>query len=133
MKLVKLVPTIPEIENMNLIKAMEINSDYILIVGGESLNTFGRNSEFIDKISNSFSRKTWIIEKESSDRNLLEGLFHPERIATVNVLWLPDGSKLTKVTILGKKTKETSNKTDQIRNIVKEIKGIDLIIEFEQS
>jgi hypothetical protein len=77
--------------------------------------------------------KTLLIEAESTDRKLLEDLFYPIRILTVNIVWLPDGSKLTKVIIPGRKTERFPLDIELIKKVVKAVRNIDLLVEFERS
>ena len=56
-------------------------------------------------------------------------LFH--RILAIHTIWLPDGSKLTKVTLTAPNMLEVQSKIERIKRIAKQIKNIELVVEFE--
>jgi hypothetical protein len=47
------------------------------------------------------------------------------------MIWLPDGSKLTKVMVSAQNKPEVQSKIERIKRIVKQIKNIELVVEFE--
>ena len=49
---------------------------------------------------------------------------------SINFFWLPDGKKLTKVLVEGKDSKIASKAT-KIQDIAKELRNVELIIEYE--
>lgn len=52
-------------------------------------------------------------------------------VRAVNMVWLPDGSKLTKVIISTPNKFESQSNIEKIKQIAKEIKNIELLVEFE--
>jgi len=130
-KLAKLSEIIPELDRITLAHALKINGDIVLVVRIGDLMILRSNSAIMKKIEAELKCKVWLVGGGLSDRKLLEDLFYPVRILTVNVVWLPDGSKLTKVIIHGRRRRMPVN-IEQIKKIIKEVRGIDLIVEFEK-
>ena len=105
----------------------------ILIFNGLSANFNNNIHLFNKKISQELDKKIWSIEGDLSTRKLIEELFKPIKILTVNIIWLPDGSEVMKVVLVGKKPKELSIKIDEIKDIISKLKKINLIVEFEKN
>jgi hypothetical protein len=84
------------------------------------------------KFEHEFKSKVWFVEAEATDKRFIENLFFPLRVLTVNLVWLPDGNKLTRVIIAGKGNNPESKTTiEKIKKIAKEIRNIELLVEFE--
>lgn len=131
-RLTKLAEKFPEFDKMTLIRAFDMGGEYVLVLKGGDLVKLRRDPQIIKKIESELQRKVWFIEGEASDRKMLEDLFHPVRILTVNIVWLPDGSKMIKAIISGRKTEKFPVDIEQIKRIVKEVRGVDLLVEFER-
>ena len=63
----------------------------------------------------------------------MENLFYPRRVLNMNLIWLPDGNKLTRVVVNQESVKRSSMPLDveKIRKVAKAVKKIELIVEFE--
>ncbi|MDW8045222.1 MAG: transcription elongation factor NusA [Nitrososphaerota archaeon] len=131
-KLVKLAGKYPELNRITLLRALNVNSDLVLILGAGNLAFIRKDPTLQKKLEEELGEKLWFLEGESTDRVMLEDLFYPIRILTVNVVWLPDGSKLTKVIIPGRKTKKFPIDIEKVIKIAKEVRGIELLVEFEK-
>ena len=130
--LTKLVEKVPELDKITLLRTEKVDGEYVLLLGSGDLARLRSDPSTIELISSSFESKTWMIEGETSTRKILEDLFHPIKILTVNVVWLPDGSKLTKVIIPRRATHRIPIDIEKVKRIVKAVKGIDLLVEFER-
>ena len=97
-----------------------------------NLNPLRRDPTFPTTLHNVLGGKVWLTEADTTDRKELEDLFFPVRVTNVNTVWLPDGSKLTRVVIPGKKTERFPHDTDMISKILKETREMDLMVEFEK-
>jgi transcription antitermination factor NusA-like protein len=128
-KLTKLVGRYPELNKITMVRAINVRGDYVLVLGHGDLKVFHRDFN-LKKLESEFGVKVWAIEGGSTDRKILEDLFFPIRIVTVNIVWLPDGSKLTKVIIPGRKTERFPIDIEKLKEVIKEVRGIDLMVEF---
>lgn len=131
-QLVKLADNITELNKISLQRAFSVGDNLVLVLGVGDLNYVRRNHGIIKKLEGAMGMRLWALEGDTSDRKIIEDLFYPIRILTVNVVWLPDGSKLTKVIIPGRRTPRFPIDTEAVKQIVKAVKGIDLLVEFEK-
>ena len=130
-KLSKLAGRYPELDKITLVRAINVRGDYVLVLGPGNLKVLHRDFN-LKKLESEFGVKVWAIEGGATDRKMLEDLFFPIRIVTVNIVWLPDGSKLTKIIIPGRKTERFPIDIEKLKEVVKEVRGIDLMVEFER-
>jgi len=130
--LIKLAEKVPELDKVTLIRAFDIGREHILVVKSGDPYILRKNPQALRMIESELKGKIWLIEGDVSDRRMLEDLFYPIRLATINVVWLPDGSKLTKAVISGRKTEKIFLDIEQIKRVAKEVRGIDLLVEFER-
>lgn len=122
-----------EISKLSLVKAEKVDQDYLLTLEPGSLAPLRRDPAFQKTLQTILGSKVWLTEADTTDRKVLEDLFFPVRISNINTAWLPDGSKLTKVVIPGRKTERFPHDTTMIGKILHESRGIDLMVEFERS
>jgi len=132
MRLSRLAGKIPELNRSSLLHALEVKGEVVLVMGVGDHTLLRRNPAVFRRIEKELGVKVWIIEGEASDRKILEDLLFPIKILTVNVVWLPDGSKLTKVIIPGRRTERFPIDLEQVKSIVKAVRGMDLLVEFEK-
>jgi len=130
-KLVKLADKIPSLEKVSLQKAFAIDGDYVLALGHGDITRLRSESGVIKKLSEALSRRVWLIEADATDRKVLEDLMAPVGLLTVNTVWLPDGSKMTKMVIPGRRTPRFPIDLERVKAIAKAVRGIDLLVEFE--
>ncbi len=121
-----------EISKINLSRAIQIGSDYVLVLEPGNLAPLRRDANLQKSLQVVLGGKVWLTESDTTDRKELEDLFFPVRISNVNTVWLPDGSKMTKVLVPGKKTERFPHDTDMITRILKETREMDLMVEFEK-
>ena len=132
MKLVKLAEKHSELDEIDLLRAFEVDGDYVLVLKTGDPLSLRTNSSLGKLVESEFDRKVWMIEGDGTDRRVLEDLFFPLKLLTVNIVWLPDGSKLTRVIISGKRTDNSHVDLGQSKRIMKDVRGMDLIVEFEK-
>jgi transcription antitermination factor NusA-like protein len=131
-KLTKASEKNPEIAKLSLVKASMVDGEYLLVLEPGTLAPLRREPQFQKTLQNVLGTKVWLTEADTTDRKELEDLFFPVRVANVNTVWLPDGSKLTKVVIPGRKTERFPHDTNMISRILKETREMDLMVEFER-
>jgi transcription antitermination factor NusA-like protein len=130
--LVKLAEKRNELNRLTLLRSFEVEGNYLLEVEQADAAIFRSSPETKQKLEELLNGKVWTIAASNSDRRFLEDLFYPIRILTVNTVWLPDGSKLTKVIVPGRRVDRLASEIETLKKIVKQVKGIELMVEFER-
>ena len=130
--LTKLLNKVPELNKLEFKKCIEVNEYMILIFNGLNANFNNNIHSFNNKIGQELNKKIWSIEGDLSTRKLIEELFKPIKVLTVNIIWLPDGSEIMKVVLAGWKTKKLPINIDGIIDIISKLKKVNLIVEFEK-
>jgi transcription antitermination factor NusA-like protein len=130
--LAKNVAKFPVLDRITLRKAVEVDGDLVLLVGQGDMSALRADPDFARRLEENLGRKVWFTEGEADDRKFVEHLLHPARIMTMNTVWLPDGSKIMKVIIPGRRTGRFPVDLEKVKRIVKETRGIELVIKFER-
>jgi len=130
--LVKLAESVPEVNKMALLRSNEVEGSYVMEIEQADATLIRSKPEIKQKLDDMLKGKVWVIGTSNSDRQFLEELFYPIRILTVNTVWLPDGSKLTKVIIPGKRPERLRGEIEALKKVVKRMKGIELLVESER-
>ncbi len=126
-KLTKLAEKDKIIDKLTFVKALETDGNIVLLVGSGNLKVLQSAPDSIDRINKVFDKRVWLFEADVTDRKLLEEAFYPLRISTVNVVWLPDGSKITKVILPHSRGIDEKS----IKKVLKTLRGLDVLIEYE--
>ena len=131
-KITKLAEHNQDINKFTMVGAAKVDGDFVLILRSSDISVLRANTMLLTKFENEFQSKVWFVEAEANDKRFIENLFFPLRVLTVNLIWLPDGNKLTRVIIAGKSNSSESKITiEKIKKIAKEIRNIELLVEFE--
>jgi transcription antitermination factor NusA-like protein len=128
----KLAQKNAEVNKMTLVSANEIGNEQILVMKNSDVRSIRSSTNLSSAINKAFGRNVWVVESDSNDRRFLENLFYPFHLASVNLVWLPDGSKLTRVVI--NKSDLTSiqePRLETIKKISMAVRKIDLIVEAD--
>lgn len=130
--LVKLAEKVNEVNKMTLLRSFQVDGNYVLEVEQADAAMVRSKPEIKQKLEEQLKGRVWVIASSNSDRRFLEDLFYPIRLLTVNTVWLPDGSKLTKAIVPGRRVEKLSGEIEMLKRIVKQVKGIELMVEFER-
>ena len=130
-KISRLAERNQDVNRFTMIRASKVDDDFILSLRGSDISVLRSNSSLIKKFEVEFQNKVWFVEAEATDRRFLENLFFPAKVLTVNLIWLPDGSKSTKVIISTRNKPQLQLNIEKIKKIAKEIRNIELLVEFE--
>lgn len=133
MKLVKLASDHPSLDKITLKRAIDLGDAMVLVLGSGDLARLREERGLYSALRRSLGKRVWAVEEDASDRRMLEDLVYPAKIASMNIIWLPDGTKLTKAVIPGRRTERFPVDLDQVERIFKVVKGVDLKIEFERT
>jgi transcription antitermination factor NusA-like protein len=130
-KITKLAERNQDINKFTMTGASRVGKDFILALRGSDISAIRANSILSKKFEDEFQSKVWFVEAEATERRFIENLFFPAKVRAVNMIWLPDGSKLTKVIISTTNKFESQSNIEKIKQIAKEIRNIELLVEFE--
>jgi transcription antitermination factor NusA-like protein len=132
-KLAKLAEKDQEISKFTLVGSHKVDDDYILFLRTSDIITIRSNPAIVQKFAGEFNANIWFVEAEGTDRRFMENLFYPRRVLNMNLIWLPDGNKLTRVVVNQESVKRSSMLLDveKIRKVAKAVKKIELIVEIE--
>ena len=131
-KITKLAERNQDINKFTMTAASKVDKDFIIILSGSDISTIRSNSTLLKKFEDEFQSKVWFVESDATDKRFIENLFFPVKVLTVNMLWLPDGSKLTKAIISpSNKFQSQPPNIERIKQIAREIRNIELLVEFE--
>ena len=129
-KLARLADRNQNVDKFTLVRGAKVDDDFVLVWRSQDVITLKGDSGLATMIEDEFGRKVWFVESEASDRRFVEALLYPLKVLSVNLFSLPDGNKLTKVTVAGN-VKNPRINIEKVQKIVKEVRNIELLIEFE--
>jgi len=132
MKITKIAEHNQDVNKFTMISAAKVDDDFILILRGSDIIVLRTNTSLSKKFEDEFQSKVWFVEAEATDRRFIENLFFPAKVLTVNLIWLPDGNKLTKAIVTDGNRSELDSTVEKIKKIAKEIRNIELLVEFQQ-
>ena len=132
MKLVQLSQKIPQIEKFTLNSCQESNGNYILYLSNIDIMTIRQSRDLYRILQGEFPGKIWLIEVECDDKKFIEDMFFPIKILAINQVWKPFTGKKTKVIVSGRRTPRFPMDVDKVIAISKDIRKIELVVEFER-
>jgi transcription antitermination factor NusA-like protein len=132
MKITKIAEHNQDVNKFTMINAAKVDDDFILILRGSDIIVLRTNTSLSKKFEDEFQSKVWFVEAEATDRRFIENLFFPAKVLTVNLIWLPDGNKLTKAIITDGNPSELESNVEKIKKIAKEIRNIELLVELQK-
>jgi transcription antitermination factor NusA-like protein len=118
------------IDKFTLVGAYKIEERLVLILPTADISTLRSDNELSNKLKKEFNNNVWFVESGATERRFIENLIFPIKISSINLVWLPDGNKLTKIIVSNKKNQNKKVDTNNITKIAKEIKNIELLIEY---
>jgi transcription antitermination factor NusA-like protein len=94
--------------------------------------TVRQSRELYRTLQSEFPGKIWLVEMCSDDKKFIEDPFFPVRTLGINQVWVPGGEKKTKVIVSGRKTSRFLIDIDKVIAISKDLRKIELLVEFER-
>jgi len=131
-KLANLAKTNSQIDRFTLSKCREIGKTFVLYLNKNDILAIRQSRVLYRLIQEQFSGKIWLVESEESDKKLIQDLFFPTKILSVNSVWAPGGAQKTKAIVSGKYTSRFPIDIDKVIQIVKNVRNLDIEIEFEE-
>jgi hypothetical protein len=130
--LTKLTLRHSEVDKFSLVTAFKVEDDYVLVIRGSDLLVIRSHEEIRIDVETLFNARVWFVESDSSERRFLENLLYPRKVLSVNLVWLPDGKKLTRVILETKNVSNSQYDVPKIQRIAKKIKDIELLVEYKK-
>jgi transcription antitermination factor NusA-like protein len=128
--LAKIAKTNREIENFSLHSCKEFQGNFILALAKNDIMAIRQSRTIYKLLQDQFQEKIWLIEAEETDKKFIQDLFFPTKILAINVVWA-EGIQKTKAVVSGKWTPKFPIDTKKVIEIVKNIRNLDIEIEFE--
>jgi hypothetical protein len=130
-KISRLAERNEDVNKFTMVRASKVDGDFILSLCVSDINVLRVNPSLIKKFDDEFQSKVWFVETDATDRRFVENLFFPAMVLMANLVWIPDGIKLTKVIISTQNQPELQLNLEKIKKIAKEIRNIEMVVEFE--
>ena len=122
----------PPLQDVTFHKAVEVGDIMALMVDRRGLDMFLASGAKLAKIlGDRVGRRVRVLSYGGDERGFLEELFSPFSILTINTIWLPDGSRETKVILTGRRPHRSPLDFEIVKKLARELKGLTLRIEFE--
>jgi len=122
----------PNLQEVTFHKAVEAGDIMALMVDRRGMDTFlASGAKLAKSLGDRVGRRVRILRQSGDDRDFLEGLFTPYSILTINTIWLPDGSRETKVILNGRRPRRNPVDFEVVKKLARELKSLTLRIEFE--
>jgi len=128
--LAKIAKTNKEIENFSLFSCKEFQGNFILSLAKNDIMMIRQSRTLYRLLQDQFKGKIWLVETDETDKKFIEDLFFPTKILAINVVWAK-GVQKTKAVVSGKWTAKFPIDTKIVIEIVKNIRNLDIEIEFE--
>ena len=136
---VRVIRTITELEKENpplsevtFHKAVEAGDIMALMVDRRGMDTFlASGAKLAKNLGDRVGKRVRVLSFGGDERDFLEELFTPFSILTINTVWLPDGSRETKVILTGRRPWRSPVDFEVVKKLARELKGLTLRIEFE--
>jgi len=136
---IRVIKTITELERENpplqeitFHKAVEAGDIMALMVDRRGMDAFlSSGAKLAKSLGDKVGKRVRVLSYGGDERGFLEELFTPFSILTINTIWLPDGSRETKVILTGRRPRRPPLDFEVVKKLARELKGLTLRIEFE--
>lgn len=120
------------VDKFNLINCKEVDGDFVLYLDKNDIMTIRQSRVLYRTIQEKFTGKIWLVEAEESDQRFIEDLFFPTKVLSINSVWAPGGIQKTKAVIAGRWTPRFPIDIERVKQIVRQLRNLDIEIEFEE-
>ncbi|MGC8569475.1 MAG: hypothetical protein ACP5LW_05675 [Nitrososphaeria archaeon] len=130
--LAKIASQVPALDKLTLKRAYRVGDDYVLVFNQGEARLVLTNKQIMNRLREALGN-VWVTEHSSDPRQFLESLLYPIRLLTVNIVWLPDGTRHIKAIIAGQETSNLPVDLNRVKEIVKIVMGDEVEFEFERA
>ena len=131
MNLAKIAKLDKTFDSFTLHSCKESGGDFILSLEKNDIMIVRQSHTLYGMLQEQFKDKIWLVEAEETDSRFIEDMFFPIKVLSINKVWMQDGVNKTKAIISGRWTPKFPIDTEKIIKIVKDIRNLDIEIEFE--
>ena len=122
----------PTLQDVTFHRAVEAGEIMALMVDRKGMDTFlSSGAKLAKSLGDRVGKRVRVLSFGGDERDFLEDLFTPFSILTINTIWLPDGSRETKVILTGRRPRRNPVEFEVVKKLAHELKGLTLRIEFE--
>ena len=133
-RMVELEKDNPVLQDVTYNRSVDADGVMAVLVDKKDMpRLLGGGAKIVKDLGETFGKRVKLISYGGDDREFLEDLFSPLAILTINTVWIPDGSRETKVILTGRRPRNMPMDLDKVRKIAEELKGMTLRIEFERA
>jgi len=131
-KLADLAKQNQAVDKFKLIGCKEVDGNFVLYLDKNDIMTIRQSRVLYRTIQEKFSGKIWLVEADESDQRFIEDLFFPTKVLSINSVWAPGGIQKTKAVISGRWTPRFPIDIEKVKQIVKQLRDLDIEIDFEE-
>lgn len=122
----------PALQEVTFHKAFEAGDIMAVMFDRRGVDAFlSSGAKLAKNLGDKVGKKVRVLNYGEDERGFLEDLFDPFSILTINTVWLPDGSRETKVILNGRRPRRNPVDFEVVKKLARELKGLTLRIEFE--
>ena len=122
----------PALQDVTFHKAVEAGDIMALMVDRRGMDAFlSSGAKLAKNLGDRVGKRVRVLNFGGDERGFLEDLFTPFSILTINTIWLPDGTRETKVILNGHRPRRNPVDFEVVRKLARELKGLTLRIEFD--
>jgi len=123
----------PAIEEVFFEKAVEVDGTLAIVVEKRDVGKIlSHGGKIVKSIGEKMDKRIKVLGRGGDARQLLEDLFAPFSIMSINTIWLPDGSTETKVILNGRQPRRMPVDLEMARKLAAGLQGLTLRVEFEK-
>lgn len=122
----------PILQDVSFERAVESGEVLAILVNKQDVGkVLSSGGKIVRALGEKIRRRIKILGYSGDSRQLIEDLFSPISILTINTVWLPDETTETKVILHGRRPRHMPVDFELARRLAKEIGGMTLRVEFE--
>ena len=129
--LAKIAKKNTNVENFTMYSCKEFQGNFVLSFAKNDIMAIRQSRTLYRTLQEQFEGKIWLVEADETDKKFIEDLFFPTKILSINSVWAPGGIQKTKAVVSGRWTPRFPIDTEKVVEIVKNIRNLDIEIEFE--
>jgi len=116
------------LNEVHLLNVAEVNDVLVLVFRrGDLTKIRPVRGKLAKSLEEETGKRVHMVEGDVDERSFLEQLLWPATLITINKIWLPDDSVITRVVLRGRRPWA---RTEVLAEVARELKGLNLRVEF---